>query len=205
MTGTSHRRFFANHGLALGIAALIASALLVSAPPAAAQIAFDSVTAAQAGGGPPEDVVKAKAEFTPPMGDKPGRLFITAEVADGWHIYSITQKPGGPVKSKIKLDASKDFKLTGDFKPFPNFEKHVEAAFNNLEVEQHEGKVVWYAPLEVAPGVDLKQLKITGKLSYQACNDSSCLPPDALKFEARLGKGVDVDKKTKDKKPDGKK
>lgn len=192
-------------GVALGITALLVSAMLILALPATAQVTIDALAADQAAGGPPELVVKAKAEFTEPAGDKPGRLFITAEIGDGWHIYSITQKPGGPVPTKVKLDASKDFKLTGDFKPFPNFEKHVEPAFNNLVVETHEGKVVWYAPVEFAPGVDPKKLKIAGKLSFMACNDSSCLPPDAIKFEAKLGKGVDVDKKAKDKKTDEKK
>ena len=186
-------RSLAFRGVALGIAAVLIATL-----PATAQVTIDALTVDQAAGGPPEVVAKAKAEFTEPAGDKPGRLFITAEIGDGWHIYSITQKPGGPIKSKIKLDESKDFKLKGDFKPFPNFEKHVEPAFNNLDVETHEGKVVWYAPVEFAPGVDPKKLKIAGKLSFQACDDSSCLPPDAIKFEAKLGKGVDVDKKPKD-------
>lgn len=167
--------------------------------PATAQVTIDALVVDQVAGGPPEAVVKAKAEFTPPSGDKPGRLFITAEIENGWHIYSLTQKQGGPVPTKVKLVESKDFKLIGDFKPFPNFEKHVEPAFNNLVVETHEGQVVWYAPVEFAPGVDPKQLKIAGKLSLMACNDSSCLPPEAIKFEAKLGKGVDVDKKTTDK------
>src|SRR5688572_22253663 len=40
-------------------------------------------------------------------------LFITAEIAEGFHIYSVTQKPGGPIATKINLDSSSDYKLAG--------------------------------------------------------------------------------------------
>ena len=185
MAGKSRRRY-----LALGIAAL-----LIAVSPAAAQVDRDARKGDQAGSRAPEAAVTVKAEFTTPAGDKPGRLFITAELADGWHLYSLTQKPGGPIKTKIKLDESRDFKLAGEFKPFPEPQRKIEPAFDNLPVETHEGKVTWYAPLELAAGVDPQKLKIAAKLSFQACNESSCLPPDTIKFEAKLGKGVEVEKK----------
>ena len=38
-----------------------------------------------------KSVVAVDAQFTAPTADKPGRLFVTATIEPGWHIYSITQ------------------------------------------------------------------------------------------------------------------
>jgi len=49
-----------------------------------------------AGGGQTE-MVKASAGFNAGKDGK-GVIRITADVAQGWHIYSIAQAPGGPLK-----------------------------------------------------------------------------------------------------------
>ena len=70
-------------------------------------------------GGGDEGELDVAASIIKPARGEPAQLVITAEIPDGWHIFSITQQPGGPLKTKIKLDASKDFKLAGDFKADP--------------------------------------------------------------------------------------
>ena len=49
------------------------------------------------------DIVKTSAYFTAPQAGKPAMLFVTAEISPDWHIYSITQAPGGPTKTKLSL------------------------------------------------------------------------------------------------------
>src|SRR5579872_4865919 len=62
------------------------------------------------GGAPnPKSVVKVSAVLRPASDSRKGELAVTAKIANGWHIYSITQAPGGPVRSKIKLDKSSDY------------------------------------------------------------------------------------------------
>ena len=108
-------------------------------------------------------MVKASAVFTAPAGGKPAILYITAEMAPGWHIYSITQPPGGPIKSRIKLAASGDYKIAGDFKPIqPPEVHHYDDIWPGLPVEEHEGSVTWSAPIELAAGVDPAKLQIAG-------------------------------------------
>ena len=135
------------------------------------------------------DPYKVSAQFTTASEGKPARLFVTVEVAEGWHVYSTTQPPGGPVRTKIALDAQQPGKLTEDFKPTKLAEKHPEPAFNNLIVETHAGAIAWYAPLELAAGSDPKQAVLKGKIFLQACTKLNCLPPKNLAFEARLGPG----------------
>ena len=135
-----------------------------------------------------DPVVKVAAQFTAPAADAPALLFITAEMKPTWHIYSITQPPGGPIRTQIKLDPSTDFSL-GDFKPAPPPEKHPEEAFGNLMVETHEGKVTWFAPIQFAPSVNLSTFEIKGKVYAQACANV-CNPPTNFAFVAKLGEGV---------------
>jgi len=133
-----------------------------------------------AGGADDEAVVQASAKILPAQGNQPARLQISAKIKDGWHIYSITQKPGGPVRSKIKIPESPQYKL-GEFKALTPPDSHPEPAFDNLIVEEHTGVAIWEAPLELAAGGGA--LKIAGAVNAQACKNS-CLPPTDYKFEA---------------------
>lgn len=145
-----------------------------------------------------EQIVTLESQFTPPSGDQPGRLFIKANIKSGWHIYSITQPPGGPVATKIKLGGSTAYQLAGEFRSSPKPEVKKEPAFDNLEVESHSGSVIWHAPLALAPGVDSQKLRIQGTVQAQPCDASSCLPPRTFTFVAAVGPGMAIPKEDKD-------
>lgn len=119
----------------------------------------------------------------------PPQLVVSARIGAGWHIYSLTQAPGGPIASKIQLDPSPQAQLAGPFTSEPDPERHVEPLFDDLAVETHEGVVTWRAPLSWGPGVDPASVELRGKLTVQACSDNSCLPPEKLAFSARLNGG----------------
>ena len=44
-------------------------------------------------------------------------LFITATIEPGWHIYSITQPPGGPLATKIEVSPPPGVRIAGKFQP----------------------------------------------------------------------------------------
>ncbi len=135
---------------------------------------------------PQAEKVKASGYFTPATGEKPAMLYVTADVAPDWHIYSLTQKPGGPNKSKIKLVVSPQYKVTGGFKPDkqPAIHKY-EDVWPGLSVEEHEGKVTWSAPIELTADADPETLEINGAVNAQVCA-KECLPPRDYKFTVRL-------------------
>ena len=138
-----------------------------------------------------KDVIRLTARFTPPAGKQRATLFITAEIKQGWHIYSITQEEGGPIRTKIELTASPQYKVAGEFQSRPKPKKGKEPdAFGDLAIETHSRSVTWSAPLELAAGVDPANLKIEGKVSVQACDAGSCLPPQDVSFVAALGDGM---------------
>src|SRR6185437_11147920 len=132
--------------------------------------------------------VSVKAEFYAKPGDRAGQLAITAELEEGWHTYSITQPPGGPIRTRIKLTESPDFRLTGDFKASPAPKSHVDKEiWKGLTLEEHYGRVTWTAPVEFAEGVDPTQAEISGAVNAQAC-EKSCLPPKDMPFTAHWAK-----------------
>lgn len=160
-------------------------------------LALGPAPAQQPGG---NETLTVTAQFTRAAEDEPARLYVTAKIDDGWHVYSLTQPKGGPLPSKIKLTKSDDFRLTGEFKSHPKAETHTDPEiWPDVELQTHAGKVTWYAPIELAPGVDPAKLTIRGKLNVQACNDRGCLPPKDYPFAAALGEPVRlaVEKPTK--------
>ena len=96
--------------------------------------------------------ITVSAQFVAPAGDRPGQLLITATMKPGWHIYSLTQKPGGPIPSAIKLTPPAGVHVGKTFEPSPPPKKKKEPAFDNLEVELHEGTVTWHATLALRCG-----------------------------------------------------
>ncbi|HEY5311217.1 MAG TPA: protein-disulfide reductase DsbD domain-containing protein, partial [Pirellulales bacterium] len=132
------------------------------------------------------------AQFTPAAAGQPARLFVTAKIGEDWHVYSVTQPPGGPVRTKITLDKEQPASLAGDFRSIVPPETHPEPAFNNLQVETHSGSVTWYVPLTFSAGVDPAQASLNGHVFIQACTESNCLPPKSIAFTAAPGPGVPI-------------
>lgn len=141
--------------------------------------------------GPQEKHAAVTAQFTVAKDGQPARLFITAAIKPDWYTYSITQKAGGPKPTAISVTPSKDFRVLGPFVAQPEPAKKVEPLFDNLVIESHKGTVTWYAPLELAAGVDPAKLKIAGKVAMQVCDPEACIDEDYA-WTASLGKGVDV-------------
>ncbi len=146
-----------------------------------------------AGPGEAKNVVSVIAQFTASTADKPGQLFITATIKPGWHIYSITQPPGGPVATEIEVALPPGVKLAGKFQASVEPKKKKDLnAFGDLVMEVHEGTLTWYAPLELPAGIDPAAIKINGKVTVQPCDADSCMPPQAVPFTAILGPGVEL-------------
>ncbi len=114
-----------------------------------------------------------------------GELQVTARIAAGYHIYSVTQKPGGPRATRIELTPNAQFTLAGSFQPDQPPQTHVEQAiWPDLPLEEHTGTVTWSVPLRLATGTDLTQLVVQGKFDTQACREN-CVPL-VLPFTARF-------------------
>lgn len=120
------------------------------------------------------------AQFQLKKDSREGRLSFTIKLPAEWHVYSLTQKTGGPLKSRIGIDAAPEFEVTGAFEPNRDPEIHrYPEIYGDLPVEEHSGAVTWTAPIRLAEGVDPTQLKIAGKYDGLRCRggaDGQCIP-----------------------------
>ncbi len=137
---------------------------------------------------PEEAVVSVTAEFTASTAQRAGQLTITARIKPRWHIYSITQPPGGPLPTEIKLCCSEGFRLLGDFRASPPPERKSEPAFDNLVVQTHHDRVTWCAPIQIGSHVNPATLAIEGAIRVQPCSPNNCLLPQEVSFTAVLGR-----------------
>lgn len=134
-----------------------------------------SVLAVPAGAQTP---VHWSLKVTPSGPVKPGATLTataTATIDAGWHVYSLTQGPGGPRALEIALPKSPVFAPGGTptggdpTRAFdPNF---------NMETEYYEDAVSIAIPVTVlkTAGGGMAQLAID--VSFQTCNERLCLPP----------------------------
>ena len=164
--------------MALGAAGACAgSARAADAP------AFDPLASIKAGLGSPIRV-EAVVEKSP-AGDV---LAVTAVLEEGWHLYSLEQKPGGPKPTKIVVSGDAPQLPRGAFQPSEApHRKTVNdvPGWKGLVVEEHSGRVTWRAPLAANPRG--RGTAIEGTVSVQLCRDNACSPPETLPFTASGG------------------
>ncbi|MEM6798413.1 MAG: thioredoxin family protein [Planctomycetota bacterium] len=173
---------------------------VVATTPATAQfdnLGGDLLGGDQFGGGfnafgdPDGDPVTVTAQFTAATAERPAVLMVTAEIAPRWHVYSMTQPAGGPLRTEIKLTPSDQYRVAGSFAAYPEHESHIDQlAWVGLEIQEHAEQVTWYLPIELSEGVDPATIAIAGVVEGQACL-KSCVPLN-LPFTAKLGSGVEI-------------
>jgi len=117
---------------------------------------------------------KVESNFKVKTDSKVGVLAVQFSVPEGWHCYSTTQLPGGPLKSKITV-AGEGVKVTGDFVPRQP-PKQAEVEGFDVICEKHHGVVTWEAPVQFDAGVNPAKVALAVKYRGQICMNK---PPGA--------------------------
>ncbi len=117
---------------------------------------------------------------------QPGQVFeleAVVELQPGWHVYSITQGPGGPVATRFTVPPKQLFQLAGAVRQ-PTPKKALDPNFN-IQTEFFEERVAFTIPLKALPAARGKQ-KVICNVEYEVCNDQLCMPPETLPLDATL-------------------
>jgi suppressor for copper-sensitivity B len=139
------------------------------------------------GGGFDESQVAVTATVEADGEGGPGQLVVTAVIEQGWHLYAVDQPKGGPKPTVIRVADDAPLVPVGPFVPDqPPVAHEVDdiPAWKGLELREHAGTVVWRVPLRVNPSGGGE--RITGSVTFQLCQDTSCLPPETVDFVAAL-------------------
>jgi DsbC/DsbD-like thiol-disulfide interchange protein len=111
-------------------------------------------------------------------------LTLQADIAKGWHIYSLTQKPGGPIPLRLELVGAADVVVRGVIKA-PQPERTFDKNFG-IETEVYSGRPRFTIPVGVA-GRSLSGLrKFQVAARYQVCSTTLCLPARTDRLDVAL-------------------
>jgi thiol:disulfide interchange protein DsbD len=123
-----------------------------------------------------------------PQQGKPFGVALHAQIPSGWHLYSTTQPPGGPIATVITVTDTA-FVLAGA----PRARDPDVAPDNNFEIvtETYADSVSWVIPV-MARVTGAATLRV--KVGYQTCTDRYCLPPtdEVLELPVRLAPGAAI-------------
>jgi hypothetical protein len=99
---------------------------------------------------------------------------IRGSIIPGWHVYSLTQKPGGPKPLTFQLEPVMGIALGAVKGPQP--QTAYDAEFK-MKTETYSGSPTFDIPVRWARALPagITELKII--VRYMACSDKLCLPP----------------------------
>lgn len=110
-------------------------------------------------------------------------LTVSGIIAENWHIYGFEMPDlgvdaGVPEPTKLTLALPSGVKAVGDVRRQGNSETRFDD-FMNLNLPWLTGKVTFTQDLNIADGTDGN---IEGTVSYMACTEKTCTPPDKYTF-----------------------
>ena len=108
-------------------------------------------------------------------------ISVSAQIEDGWYIYSLTQPRGGPLRTMITVTEGQHFKIAGSIKgprPLIKF-----APGFGINTELHKASVNFLVPLRVRSKLSNGSSELSLEVRYQACTEHICLPPRTVKLE----------------------
>jgi thiol:disulfide interchange protein DsbD len=103
---------------------------------------------------------------------------VTADVTEGWHIYSTTPQEEGPEPTEIGFAAGGPFTRAGKIrqpKPIVEFDENF-----GIQTEYYDKDVTFTVTAKVKASAKTGRQKIVVEVRFMACNDRMCLPPKTV-------------------------
>ncbi|MBS0011456.1 MAG: sulfite exporter TauE/SafE family protein [Bacteroidales bacterium] len=112
-------------------------------------------------------------------------LIFTATVEDKSHLYSMHLPEGGPVPTSFTFENEGDYELVGETREMNEGEIVFDRAFE-MEIKYFSGEVEFRQTIRS----DLDRFNVKGYVTYMACDDERCSPPQDLEFNISISQGT---------------
>jgi cytochrome c biogenesis DsbD-like protein len=134
----------------------------------------------------PSSVVKPQTyvSLDPVSRGKEFQVAVVAEIARGFHMNSNHPSDAYLIPTTLSTQLPGGFKLLDTIYPDGHAQKFSFSPDKPLDV--YSGSVTIKLRLLAQPSAALGAIAIPMTLRYQACNDSTCLPPVKLPVEAKV-------------------
>ncbi|MBE0645869.1 MAG: thioredoxin family protein [Bacteroidetes bacterium] len=103
---------------------------------------------------------------------------VSADVIEGWHIYSTTPQEEGPVPTEIEFAENAPLTRAGKIKQPKPIVKYDENF--GIDTEYYDKDVAFTVTAKVKAGAKLGKQKVVVEVTFMACNDRMCLPPKTV-------------------------
>jgi Disulphide bond corrector protein DsbC len=107
-----------------------------------------------------------------------GDLELSGVVQNGWHVYALTQPPGGPVALRVSIDDNPIAGLGGAPSGSAPESKH-DPSFD-LETRFYTHSFAVRVPVNLKPQADAGKQLIPVSVRFQACSARECQPPKTV-------------------------
>ncbi|HIY49339.1 MAG TPA: thiol:disulfide interchange protein, partial [Candidatus Barnesiella excrementavium] len=105
-------------------------------------------------------------------------IIFHAFIEEGWHLYATDIPSGGPIPTTFSFDELSNVSLKGKVTPTQRPHEEYSSLFD-MKLGWYNSKIDFKQTLLLE---DSDNFKITGYITYQACNDVTCLPPTKYEF-----------------------
>ena len=124
---------------------------------------------------PVQWTLESAVDKAPPGSTVP--LKLTAQIAPGWHMYSLSTPQAGangsPNQTTVQLAESPVVESAKVYQP--KFERTFDPNFG-MDVEVFAKEAVFLIPATLRPDA-AGEAELTAQVRYQVCDDKRCLPP----------------------------
>jgi hypothetical protein len=104
-------------------------------------------------------------------------LELTGHVEDGWHVYALTQQPGGPIPLRVSIDDNPVAAPAGA--PSGSTpESRLDPSFN-LQTEFYTNSFAVHVPIRLKTNAGADHL-IPISIRFQSCSARECRPPKTI-------------------------
>ncbi|MCO6496376.1 MAG: hypothetical protein J5I50_01810 [Chitinophagaceae bacterium] len=116
------------------------------------------------------------------IADKTYEIVLTANIEDGWHMYSQNTPSGGPIPTKVTFTKSPLVILDGPTKEVGKLEQRFEPLFG-VDVKQYSDRVQFKQVVKTKANV---KTSVDVAVQFMVCDDHQCLPPATQKLTIAL-------------------
>jgi thiol:disulfide interchange protein DsbD len=126
-------------------------------------------------------IVQWSGSLDPAQALRPGSkaaVKVHAEIKAGWHVYALSQGPGGPTPMSIQLAENPALAPSGDAigdAPEKLYDKNFE-----MDTVLYEHGASFQLPVRVKPTAPAGAQQATLEVRFQTCNERTCLPPTTV-------------------------
>jgi len=117
------------------------------------------------------------------ISDNVFEIHMTATIQEGWHLYSQSQ-PKDAIAQPTSFSFNKNplVELEGKVKEVGKLEKYKDEELD-ISANQYSNKVVFVQKVKLKGKA---RTNVTGKLTYQTCDDKKCLPAKTVNISVAL-------------------